>query len=48
MMPFEDTKILEFNQHQISGKTPFIIYPDLKFLMEKYCVRFFNVCNIVI
>ena len=25
-MPFEDSKILEFNQHQKSDKVPFIIY----------------------
>ena len=25
-MPFEDTKILEFKQHQKSNKAPFIIY----------------------
>ena len=28
-MPFEHTKILEFNQYQESGKAPFIIYADL-------------------
>ena len=34
-MPSEDTKILEFNQHQKSDKTPFIIYGDLEYLIEK-------------
>ena len=29
-MPSEETKILEFNQYQTSGKAPFIIYADLK------------------
>ena len=27
-MPFEDPKILEFNQYQKSDKAPFIIYAD--------------------
>ena len=27
-MPFEDTKILEFNRYQKSDKVPFIIYAD--------------------
>ena len=30
-----DTKILEFNQHQKSDKTPFIIYAGLECLIEK-------------
>ena len=34
-MPFEETEILEFNQHQKSDKAPFIIYPDLECLVEK-------------
>ena len=34
-MPFEDTKILEFNQYQKSNKTPFIIYADIECLIEK-------------
>ena len=34
-MPFEDTKILEFNQHQKSDKAPFIIYADLECIIEK-------------
>ena len=29
VIPSEDTKILEFNQHQKSDKTPFFIYVDL-------------------
>ena len=33
--PFEDTKILEFNQFEKSDKVPFIIYTDLKCLIEK-------------
>ena len=35
MHPFEDIKILEFNQYRKSDKTPFIIYADLKCLMEE-------------
>ena len=35
VMPSEDTKILEFNQYQKSGKTPFIIYADLECVIEK-------------
>ena len=31
----EDTKILEFNQYQISDKAPFIIYVDLECMIEK-------------
>ena len=34
-MPFEDTKILKFNQYQKSDKAPFIIYADLEWLIEK-------------
>lgn len=34
-MPSEDTKMLEFNQYQKSGKAPFIIYADLESLTEK-------------
>ena len=34
-MPSEDTKILEFNQHQNSDKVPFIIYADLECLIDK-------------
>ena len=30
----ENTKILEFNQYQKSGKTPFIIYADLESLVK--------------
>ena len=33
-MPCQDTKILEFNQYQISGKTPFVIYGDLEYVIE--------------
>ena len=35
IMPYEDTKILEFSQYQKSDKAPFIIYADLKCLIEK-------------
>ena len=35
IMPSKDTKISEFNQYQKSDKAPFIIYTDLKFLIEK-------------
>ena len=34
MLP-EETKILEFNQYEKSDKAPFIIYADLKCLIEK-------------
>ena len=34
-MPSEDTKMLELNQHQKSGKAPFIIYADLECIIEK-------------
>ena len=34
-MTSEDTKILEFNQDQKSDKAPFIIYADLKCIIEK-------------
>ena len=34
-MPFEDAKVLEFNQHQKSNETPFIIYADLECIIEK-------------
>ena len=35
VMPFEDTKILEFNQYQKSDKALSIIYADLECLIEK-------------
>ena len=35
IMPFEDTKILEFIQYQKSDKAPFIIYADLEGIIEK-------------
>ena len=34
-MPSEDTKILDSNQYQKSDKALFIIYADLKYLIEK-------------
>ena len=34
-MVSKDTKILEFNQCEKSGKAPFIIYADLECFMEK-------------
>ena len=35
IMPFEDSKILEFNQYQKSDKVSFIIYLDLECIKEK-------------
>ena len=35
VMPFQDTKILEFNQYQKSDKAPFIIYANLECTIEK-------------
>ena len=35
MMPFEDTRILEFNQYQKSDKEPFIFKVDLEWITEK-------------
>ena len=35
VVPSEDTKILEFNQYQKSDNTPFIIYADFEYLLEK-------------
>ena len=35
VIPSEETKILEFNQYQISDKAPSTIYADLEYLMEK-------------
>ena len=34
-MPFEDTKILQFNQYQKFDKAPFISYADLECITEK-------------
>ena len=34
-MPFEDTKILEFNQHRKSDKTPPIIFADFEYLIKR-------------
>ena len=34
-MPPEDSKILQFNQHRKSHKTPFIIYSGLECLSGK-------------
>ena len=34
-MPSEDTKILEYNQYQKFDKALFIIYVDIKCLIEK-------------
>ena len=36
VMPSEETKILEFNQNQISFKPLFIAYDDLECLIEKF------------
>ena len=35
VVPSKDTKILEFNQYQKSGKTSFVIYADFECLVEK-------------
>ena len=35
IMPAVDTKILELNQYQNTDKAPFIIYANLKCLIEK-------------
>ena len=35
MMPFENTKMLEFNHCQKPDKAPFIIYGDIECIMEK-------------
>ena len=35
IMPSESTNILEFNQHQKSDKAPFVMYVDLKYIIEK-------------
>ena len=35
MMPFEDTKILEFNQYQEPDKAPFVVYADLEWIIKK-------------
>ena len=37
--PSEDTKILEFNQCQISDQILFVIYVDLECLVEKMNVK---------
>ena len=34
-MPFENTKILEFNQYEKPDKAPYIIYADLECIIEK-------------
>ena len=34
-MPSEDTKILKHNWYKKSDKTPFIIYADLEYVIEK-------------
>ena len=34
-MPFEVTKILEFDQYQKPDKAPFIIYADIECLIGK-------------
>ena len=35
IMPYDDTKILEFNQYKKSDIVPFIIYADLEFVIKK-------------
>ena len=32
-MPYDETKILKFNQYQKSDKAPFIIYADLEYII---------------
>ena len=39
IMPFKNTKILEFNQYQKSDKAPFIIFADLDCIIEKISGR---------
>ena len=39
-MPFEDTKVLEFNQYLKSGKMMYIIYSSLEYLIKRI-----NSCN---
>ena len=39
-MPFEDTKVLEFNQYLKSGKMMYIIYSSLEYLIKRI-----NLCN---
>ena len=34
-MTFENTKILEFNEYQKSGRAPFIIYENLECLIGR-------------
>ena len=34
-MPYNDTKISEFNQYQKSDKAPFIVYADLECIIVK-------------
>ena len=34
-MPYEDTKILDFNKYQTFDKYHFLIYGDLQFIIEK-------------
>ena len=38
-MSSEDTKILKFNQYQKSNKAQYIIYADLKCIIEKIDVE---------
>ena len=35
ILPFEETRKLEFNQYQKTDKAPFIIYADLECIIEK-------------
>ena len=43
IMPSEDTKILEFNQHQKSDKAPFINYVDLESIVDKIVCIAYNI-----
>ena len=41
-MPFEDNKIIKYNQEEKSIKSPFIIYADLECLLEKISTGYNN------
>ena len=41
-MPYDDNKIIKYNQGEKSIKSPFIIYPDLECLLEKISTCYNN------
>ena len=41
-MPNEDNEIIKYNQGEKSIKSPFIIYADLDFLLEKMSTCYNN------